>query len=109
METLGRILEGAITGGLSKLVAYLLLIACGGLVIRGVYRWIRWRIRRAFQRKKEAMKDAVIGAPGRAVRGAAGAVSNLVGGAIDKIAGRKPEPPPTFMRRMQRRLLGRRD
>ena len=55
------------------------------------------------------MKDAVIGAPGRAVRGAAGAVSNLVGGAIDKIAGRKPEPPPTFMRRMQRRLLGRRD
>ena len=104
METLQRILEGAVTGGLSRLLTYLLLIVAGGLGVWGVYKWIRWRIRRAFQRKKEAVKDAVIGAPVRAVRGTAAAVSNLASTAVNRITGRKPEPPPTIFQRLQQRF-----
>ena len=65
MDTLGRILEAVVTGGLSRLVTSLLMLVAGCLAVWGVYKWIRWRMRRAFQRKKDAVKDVVIGAPPR--------------------------------------------
>lgn len=105
METLGRILESAVTGGLSRLVTYFLLLMLGLLGIWGFYKWVRWRIRRSIQRRKDAVKDAVIGAPVRAVRGAASAVSNLTAITVDKMMGRKPPPPPPTLWQRLRQML----
>ena len=101
MDSLTRIVEGALTGGFSRAIAYVLIVVLGIALVWGLQKYIRWRIRRAIKRRAEA----IFGAPGRAVQGlvsgasyaasnVAGTVSGGVSSAVNWVTGRKPDPEP---------------
>ena len=99
MDTLVRVVESIVTGGLSRALSYVLLAVIAILFVWGIYKYFRWRIRRAFRRKTAA----VVQAPGRAIKATArgiasvgGAVTGGVGSAArfvrERVAPAKPEP-----------------
>ncbi len=101
MDSFTRILEGAVTGGLSRAVAYFLIVVLGITLVWGLQKYIRWRVRRAIQRRASAIVYAPVWAAQKLASGATGVATNVVdkissgaSGLVDRVTGRKPEPEP---------------